>query len=547
LLARVWADTFVEEGILSVNVAELRRALGEQHGSHRYIETVPRRGYRFIADVKRVAVEDFSRNGDDRDHTQMLVKEPIVARGKPITSLAVLPFVNVSANSEANYLSDGITESIINNLSQLPQLLILASSTVFRYKERTGEPLEVGLELRVRTVLVGRILELEGKLIVRTELINVADGSQLWGAQYGSRSSDLLRVQAEISSEISERLLLHLTGPERKQMAKRHTDDIEAYHLYLKGRYYWNKRTPDDLQKGIDYFRQAIDRDPAYALAYAGIADCYNFMGYIFGRLRPEEAMSKARTAALKALEIDGSLAEAHAALALVKFMFEWDWAGAERYFGKAIALNPGYAPVRHIYSAYLATVLRRFDEAIAEANRALELDPLSLPINHIVALLSLFAGEVDRAIEQFEKTLEIDPRFPMAHKNLGYAFERKGMRERAVEEFLMAKQFEGVDARELDAFRQAFVTAGWKGYVAKELAAALARWEEQNHWHGDAYSVARHYARLGDHDNALRWLESAYELRSGMLIWLEIEPHFEPLRPDPRFQDISRRVGLRT
>jgi tetratricopeptide (TPR) repeat protein len=175
-----------------------------------------------------------------------------------------------------------------------------------------------------------------------------------------------------ISSEISERLLLHLTGPERKQMAKRHTDDIEAYHLYLKGRYYWNKRTPDDLQKGIDYFRQAIDRDPAYALAYAGIADCYNFMGYIFGRLRPEEAMSKARTAALKALEIDGSLAEAHAALALVKFMFEWDWAGAERYFGKAIALNPGYAPVRHIYSAYLATVLRRFDEAIAEANRAL-------------------------------------------------------------------------------------------------------------------------------------------------------------------------------
>jgi len=169
------------------------------------------------------------------------------------------------------------------------------------------------------------------------------------------------------------------------------------------------------------------------------------------------------------------------------------------------------------------------------------------LPINHIVALLSLFAGEVDRAIEQFEKTLEIDPRYTMAHNNLGYAFECKGMRERAVEEFLMAKQFGGVDAREVDAFRQAFVTAGWKGYVGKELAAALARWEERNHWHGDAYSVARHYARLGDHDNALRWLESAYELRSGMLIWLEIERHFEPLRPDPRFQDIARRVGLRT
>jgi len=315
----------------------------------------------------------------------------------------------------------------------------------------------------------------------------------------------------------------------------------------LRGRYYWNKRTSADLQRALGYFWQAVDEEPAYALAYAGIADCYNWLGYIFGRMPPQEAMPKARAAAFKALEIDDHLAEAYASLAFVKCVFEWQWKEAQDYFKKAIDLNPRDAPVRHVYGVYLATVCGQFDQALAEVNKGLELDPLSLPINHMVGHLLLLARRPDEAIAQFRKTLEIDPRYTLAHSNMGYAFEYKQMYPEAVEEFLQGNPFGDTSAENQAVLERAFRVSGWEGYLRKQLDLSLERWEGDGRWHGYAYSIARNYARLGDRNNAFLWLEEAYIAHSGMLIWTPIELHFDNLRSDPRYIDLQRRLNLPT
>jgi TolB-like protein len=542
LMQEVWPDTFVEENNLTGNIFALRKAFD----NHNFIETVPRRGYRFIADVRQVQVEDITLPGQEtKTFTQVLIKEVVGTQTEQINSLAVLPFVNASADPNAEYLSDGITESIINNLSQLRQLRVMSSSSVFRYKGRTDDAQAIGRELGVRAVLLGRVLQVGDKLIIRTELVDAADGSQLWGTQYGKATTDILEIQEEIAREISETLRLRLSGEEQKLLTRRYTDNIEAYHAYLRGRYYWNKRTSADLQRALGYFWQAVDQEPAYALAYAGIADCYNWLGYIFGRMPPQEAMPKARAAALKALEIDDRLAEAYASLAFVKYVFEWQWKEARDYFKKAIELNPRYAPVRHVYGIYLATVWRQFDQALAEVNKGLELDPLSLPINHMVGYLLLLARRPDEAITQFRRTLEIDPSYTLAHNNMGYAFEYKQMYPEAVEEFLQGNSFGDSSAENIAVLERAFRVSGWEGYLRKRLDLSLARWESDGPWHGYAYSVARNYARLGDTDNAFFWLEEAYIAHSGMLIWTPIELHFDSLRSDPRYIDLHRRLDL--
>jgi TolB-like protein len=542
LMRQVWPNTFVEENNLTGNIVALRKAFG----SYNCIETVPRRGYRFVADVRQVQVEDISLPGrETKSFTQVVIKEVIGSRTEQINSLAVLPFVNASADPNAEYLSDGITESIINNLSQLRQLKVMSISSVFRYKGRTEDPQAIGRELGVRAVLLGRVLQVGDKLIIRTELVDATDGSQLWGTRYSKATTDILEIQEEIAREISETLRLRLSGEEQKLLSRRYTENIQAYHTYLRGRYYWNKRTPADLQSALGYFWQAVDEEPAYALAYAGIADCYTWLGYVFGRVPPQEAMPKAKAAALKALEIDDQLAEAYASLAFVKFVFEWQWKEAQDYFKKAIELNPRYAPVRHIYGVYLATVWRQFDQALAEVNKGLELEPLSLPINHMVGLLLLLARRPDEAIAQFRKTLEIDPRYILAHNNMGYAFEYKHMYPEAVEEFLRGNPFGDTSAEDMALLERAFRVSGWEGYRRKHLDLSLARWENDGQWHGYAYTVARDYARLGDQDNAFRWLETAYTAHSGLLIWTPIELHFDSLRSDSRYIDLYRRLDL--
>jgi TolB-like protein len=544
LMEEVWPDTFVEENNLTGNIFVLRKAFDP----YNFIETVPRRGYRFTADVRQVQLEAISLSGQEtKSFTQVLIKEVIGVRTELINSLAVLPFINASADPNADYLSDGITESIINNLSRLRPLRVMSSSSVFRYKGRTDDPQGIGRELGVRAVLLGRVLHLADKLIIRTELVDAADGSQLWGMQYDKATTDILEIQEEIAREISETLRLRLSVEEQRLLTRRYTENIEAYHRYLRGRYYWNKRTPSDLQRALGYFWQAVKADPTYALAYAGIADCYNWLGYIFGRMPPLEAMPKAKAAALKALEIDDQLAEAYASLAFVKYVFEWHWKEAQDCFKKAIELNPRYAPVRHVYSVYLATVWKQFDQALAEINKGLELDPLSLPINHMAGLLLLLGRRPDEAITQFRKTLEIDPHFTLAHQNMGYAFEYKQMYREAVEEFLQGNPFGDTSPENMKALERAFRGSGWKGYLRKQLDLSLARWESDGRWHGYAYSIARNYARLDDRNNAFFWLEEAYKAHSGLLIWTPIELHFDNLRSDPRYMDLHRRLDLPT
>ncbi|MCM3871314.1 MAG: winged helix-turn-helix domain-containing protein [Pyrinomonadaceae bacterium] len=364
LMRRIWPDVVVEENNLTGNIFALRRAFAE----YDCIETIPRRGYRFTGDVKQVRVADVKVTDRFGVETEVLIKESVSTRKHGIDSLAVLPFINASADPEADYLSDGITESIINNLSRLSPLRVMARSTVFRYKGREYDPQEVGLELGVGVVLLGRLLQLGDHLIVRAELVDVRDGAQLWGAQYSRTPSDILQLQEEIANEISEALQLKLTAEEKEWLTKRYTDNTEAYHAYLKGRYFFYKRTPEGLRKGIEYFQKAIELDPTYALAYSGLADCYAVLGWL-GESPPNESCPKAKAAALKALEIDDTIAEAHTSLAFVRTYYDLGWTAGETEFRRAIELRPGYALAHHWYGFQLLA-LGRFDESIAEMRR---------------------------------------------------------------------------------------------------------------------------------------------------------------------------------
>jgi len=476
--------------------------------------------------------------------SQVVLGRAVTPRHRPrrnIRSLAVLPFANTTADPEAEYLSDGITESLINSLAQLPRLRVMARSTVFRYKDRTTEPQTIGRELNVGAVLIGRILQRGDALLVTAELVDAADGWRLWGEQYNRKRADILAVQDEIAREISEKLRVRLSGKERKRLTKRHTLDTEAYHLYLKGRYYWNKRTQEGLERGIEYFKQAIEKDPGYALAYAGLADSYYLLaGTAYGALPPREAIPRAKAAALKALQIDDTLAEAHASMALV-LINEWDWLGAEKEYKRSIKLNPGYATVRQWYAFYLMA-RGRLEEALREAKRAHELDPLSIIINRDLGLLFYYARQPDRAIEQYRKTIELDPNFALAHQALGRACLEKGMYPQAVEHMQRAASLAGKSVAMSAALAHAYAVAGNKDDAKTILGELLERSRQS---HVEPISIAVIYVGLGENETALEWLEKAYEERSVGLLTLKVHPIFDGLRSDPRFQELLHRIGL--
>jgi TolB-like protein/Tfp pilus assembly protein PilF len=463
--------------------------------------------------------------------------------GQVIDSLAVLPFANSSADPNAEYLSDGVTESIINMLSQLRGLRVMARSTVFSYKGMEADPRVIGRDLHVSAVLIGRVLQLGDALIIRAELIDVADGAQLWGEQYNRKISDILAVQEEISREISEKLRLKLTKEEQQRLTKRHTEDTNAYRLYLKGRYFWNKRTEEGLKKGIQYFQQAIEEDPQYALAYAGLADSYIILG-AFGVavLPPSEAVPKAKEAAVKALELDDTLAEAHALLGFSLADYDWNWAGAEKEFKRAIALNPNYATAHHWYGFGYLVPIGRLDEALAEVKRAQELDPLSLIINTNVGSLLYLARQYDQAIEQYQNALEIDPNFVIAHWMLGLAYEQKEMYRETIMEFQRAVALSGESGFPLALLGHAYAISGEES----EALTVLNELEKlSKRQYVSSYRVGAIYAGLGEEDQAIGWLQRACQERDGWLIWLKADPVFDSLRSDPRLQDMLRRIGL--
>jgi DNA-binding SARP family transcriptional activator/TolB-like protein len=460
-------------------------------------------------------------------------------RGAPSNSLAILPLVNASHDQGLEYLSDGITESIINNLSQLPQLKVMARSTVFRYKGREGDPREIGGHLGVRAVLTGRVMQRGDRLNIQTELVDVSDGSQLWGEQYDRRPADIFEVQEEIAREISEKLRLRLTGEERRRLTERHTENIEAYHDYLKGRYYWNKRDIAWLKKGVEHFRRAIDLDPSYAAAYAGLSDSYTLL-VVREALPPEEGFAKAKAAAAQALRIDEAFAAAHASLGHA-MLHNWEWEGAERELRRAIELSPGYPSAHHWYSEHL-TAMGRCEESVAELRLAGELDPLSLVISADLGRAFYYARDYERVIRQEERTLEMDANFWLSHINLGRTYTQKGMHAQAVAALSRACELSPDNTEALSFLAFAHAAAG-----ERDAALAILRDldERARHAHIPPYHFAVVHAGLGEQGGAFEWLERAYDRHAVDLFTLKVEPMFDRLRPDPRFADLVRRVGL--
>ena len=415
-----------------------------------------------------------------------------------VESIAVIPFVNQSNDANAEWISDGLTESIINNLTQLPNLKVIARSSVFRYKGKEVDPLAVGKELGVRAVLTGRLLQRADTMLISAELVDIRDNKQLWGEKYERKVADMLSVQRDIAREITNNLRPTLSGVEQSRATKEYTANAEAYQLYLKGRFYWNKRTVPDFQKAIGFFQQAINHDPNYALAYSGLADTYTLLT-AYGSDSPREVMPKAKQAALRALELDDKLAEAHASLGQIAAYYDYDFATAEREYRRALELNPNY-PTAHQWLAEHLSAVKRFDEAIAEVRRALELDPLSLIINRIYADILVDARRFDEAIEQFQKTIELDPNFPTAHYFLARAYEAKGEYDDAVREYNTAAAVSMVPPETLAKMSEAYAKSGWKAYVK----AALEQTALQPNRKTPPFVVATFYARLGDKEQTI-------------------------------------------
>ena len=458
---------------------------------------------------------------------------------KSINSLAILPFVNATSDPNTEHLSEGITESLINNLSQIPRLRVMARTTVFSFNGQNPDSRKVGNDLGVDAVVTGRVTQLADTLVIQVELVDVSSGAQIWGERFNRKLTDVVTMQEEISREISEKLHLRMTDEERSRVSKRHTINAEAYQSYLKGRYHWNKRTQDGLKKSIEYFSEALEKDPTYAQAYAGIADSYNTLAR-FNFLRPQEAYPKARAAVTKALEIDETLAEAHSSLAVVKMDYEWDLPGAEREFKRAIELNPSY-PSAHQWYGLLLVSRGQTEEALAETKRAQQLDPLSLIVDMGVGGLYIYARRFDEAIGHLEKIRDLHPEAFQPDSNLAYVYEIKGMKDEAVASYLKSRTLAGDTAERIAALKAAYAVSGWKGYLQKRVDEMKEHASLQRYI--SPFSVALLYAQMGEKNQALAWLEKTYEERNYRLLFIKVDARLDGLRTEPRFLDLVRRI----
>jgi serine/threonine protein kinase/Tfp pilus assembly protein PilF len=474
---------------------------------------------------------------DSTPHTGTVRRERV---SKIIDSLAVLPFENASRDPENEYLSDGIAGSLINILATVPKLRVMAQSTVFRFKGRGIDPQAVGRELNVRAVLTGRMMQSGGSLRIGTELVDVATGSQLWGAQYDRKPGDIFAIQDEISNEISENLRLKLTRAEKKRLTKRQTDDAEAYRLYLKGRHHWNRWTEEGFYKAIEYFHQAVEKDPAYALAYAGVADSYVLLGWN-SYLPPKDAFPKAKVAAMEALRLDPDLGEAHAPLAAILWLHDWQWQAAQTEFKRSLALNPAYPTANHWYAEYVMT-MGRHSEAITRMKNSQELDPLSLIISDAIGWSLYMARRYADAIEQLQRTLELDPNYPVTYWVLSLSLAKMGRYDLAVAEGERGVSLSGGSPMMRAALAQTLGAAGRKD-KAIEILDDLAKLAKQKYV--APYFFAGIHVGLGESDRAMECLEKSYEEHSYWLIYLHMDPGLDALGSNPRFQDLLQRVGL--
>ena len=457
-----------------------------------------------------------------------------------IHAIAVLPFVNVGADPNIEYLADGVTEGIISSLSRVPELRVMARSTVFSYKGRDINAQKVGKELNVDAVLMGRVTQRGDTLMIQTDLVNVADGSELWGDQFNRKVSDLIAVQGDIAKEIYDNLRPRIVGAEEStQVAKHDTENPEAYQLYLQGLFYWNKWTEEGFRKATDYFNQAVEKDPNYAQAYAGLADTYNFLGES-GYVAPRQVWQNAKSAATHAVKLDDTLPEAHISLALVRESYDWDWPGAESEFRRAIQLNPNNAPAHQWYGDFL-TRLGRFDEARVELKKAQELDPLSLLTNTSLGRQLYFTHQYDAAIQQLSKTLEMDPKFVPAQHAIEGAYAQNGMFKEAIGQRQKVLTLSG-NPDLAAAIGEDFNASGYPGVMRSWLEGLK---EVSKRGYVSAYNMAQIYARVGDKEQALAALETALDQRDSNLTYVRVEPAFDEIRSDPRFQRVVQQLAM--
>jgi serine/threonine protein kinase/TolB-like protein/Tfp pilus assembly protein PilF len=456
-----------------------------------------------------------------------------------IRSIAVLPFVNAGADPNIEYLADGVTEGIIGSLSRVPDLRVMARSTVFSYKGREINAQKVGKELNVDAVLVGRVAQRGDTLTIQTDLVGVSDGSELWGDQFNRKVSDLIAVQGDIAKEIYDNLRPRLTGGEATQVAKHDTENSDAYQLYLQGLFYWNKWTEEGFRKAIDYFNQAVEKDPNYAQAYAGLADTYNFLGES-GYMAPHQVWQNAKSAAMQAVKLDDSLPEAHISLALVRESYDWDWDGAESEFKRAIQLNSNSASGHQWYGDFLMR-MGRFDEARMELKKAQDLDPLSLLTNTSLGRLLYFTRQYDAAAQQLTKTLDMDAKFVPAQHAIESAYAQNGKYREAIAQRQKVLTLSG-NPDLAATIGQDFRTSGYPGVMKSWLAGLM---EVSKRGYVSPYNIAQIHAQLGDKNQTLASLEQAYNQRDSNLTYVKVEPAFDEVRSEPQFQQLVQRLGI--
>jgi DNA-binding winged helix-turn-helix (wHTH) protein/TolB-like protein/Tfp pilus assembly protein PilF len=604
LLETLWPGCIVEEANLTQTIYLIRRALAAGAPDQPYIETVPKRGYRFVAPVEIVwdeVAEEIEPEPNpavpsveepppaevkpDRPFTpladppavapawlpaakfalparllgllgllglgllsvfwlwRMPVTEPsaaLSAQTMPVRSIAVLPFKPLDSAGNDNYLGLGMADVLSTRLSKFEQLIVQPTSSVRKYDGLDTNPLVAGAELHVESVLEGSFQKWKDRLRVTVRLVHMPDGRTSWTGKFDEKYTDIFEVQDSISDQVAEALALELTREKRAFLFKRYTENTAAYELYLKGRYWWNKRTADNLKKAITCFEQAINLAPNYALAYAGLADCYNLLS-LYDVMAPSEAFPKARAAALKALEMDNSLAEAHTSLAWVFWVYDWDWPSAEREFKRALELGPGYSATYDWYGTCLAQ-RGQFDEALARLQRAQQLEPLSLVVLVHLGWDYYYAGRYEDAIAQYRKALDLDQHYAWAHFHLGQVYRQKRMYPQAIAELNQAIVLSSKSPRHRAELACIYAASGDHASAQQLLNQLLQQRKEQ---YVSPYSIAMIYATLQQPEQAFEWLDRASESRAARLVRLNVDPVFASLHNDPRFKNLVRRLGL--
>ena len=604
LRKRLWSDdTFVDfDHSLNTAVMRLRESLGDSSDNPRFIETLPRHGYRFIAPLEEVVTERDQEAGSEVSVSEasasmealrpvegsvlipssLLAGRPLEPKGQHgrgwsvfilagliallvsasiwlairqtrparelatplnmVKSVVVLPFENLSGDKDQQYFTDGMTDELIAHLAKVRSLRVISRTSAMEYKGTHKTLTEIARDLKVDAVVEGTVLRSGNRVRITAELVQVATDRHLWAETYQSQLGDILKLQSEVASAIVNEIRINLTPEEQQQLASTRPVSAEGYEDYLKGRFYWNKRTEEGLNRAIEYFQLATQKDPHSALAFAGLADCYSIIGSaIVGTVPSREVAPKAHAAALQALELDRSLAEAQTSLATVQFNYDWDWAAAGTGFRHSIELNPSYATAYQRYSLYLMA-LGQTQESLAQMNRARDLDPLSISMNFSLGWRLYMAGQYDQAIEQLRNTLDMDPNFILPRIVLGQAYEQKGAYPQAIAELQKAVSIAPDSPPILGALGHAYGLAGMKPEAEKILSQLT---ELNRKRYVSPFYIAIVYAGLHENAKALDWLERAYGDRSNAIIFLRVDPELEGLRFDPRFQNLLRRLGL--